>query len=288
MDNTRRPRHIRDIAHLYISRSASKDGSPPKRVYITPTSRECFGGYHAANIALGFAHKGYAVQLMEISDTVPCSAYFLRLPPSVYLKQKARVAVPSQGAPTDSFSAMGGVMVRFKAPPNVSLDIQPEPGLAAGITAGLRRRTAGAVDVFHLPPASDVDALNHALDRATDFGRADAGARAVVLAPSEAEAHEAGNRIFGRRPRIAWVTMSLGERSHNADRSQNGRQHLGYLAGWRPLLADPLPCLVRDPESHVSRSYFSVCDALLSLVGAEDKKYESKTQRKTASFGRFR
>jgi hypothetical protein len=283
MDNTRRPRHIRDIAHLYISRSASKDGSPPKRIYITPTSRECFGGYHAANIALGFAHKGHAVQLMEISDTLPCSAYFLRLPPSVYLKQKAPGGVPSPGAPTDTFSAMGGIMVRFKAPHDVTPDNQAEPV----ITAGLRRRTAGAVDIFHLPPASDVDALNQALDKASDFGRADAGARAVVLAPSVAEACEAGIRIFGRRPRIAWVTMSLGERSHNADGSQYGRQHLGYLVGWRPLLADPLPCLVRDPESHVSRSYFSVCDAL-SLRGAEDKKYESKTQRRTASFGRFR
>ncbi len=202
MDNTRRPRHIRDIAHLYISRSASKDGSPPRRVYITPTSRECFGGYHTANIALGFAQKGYAVQLMEISDTLPCSAYFLRLPPSVYLKQKAQGAAPSPGGPTDTFSAVGGIMVRFKAPPDVSPDRQSEPGFAAGITAGLRRRTAGAVDVFHLPPASDVDALRQALDKTTEFGRADAGARAVVLAPSEAEACDAGIRIFGRRPRI--------------------------------------------------------------------------------------
>jgi len=284
MDNTRRPRHFRDIAHLYISRSTSKDGSPPKRVYITPTSRECFGGYHAANIALGFAQKGYAIQLMEISDTLPCSAYFLRLPPSVYLRQKALGAAPGTGAPTDTFSAMGGIMVRFIVPPDVSPDNEPEPG----ITAGLRRRTAGAVDVFHLPPTSDVDALNQALDKATEFGRADAGARAVVLAPNETEAREAGLRIFGRRPRIAWVTMSLGERSQNAGGSQYGRQHLGYLAGWRPLLADPLPCLVRDPESHVSRSYFSLCDALLSLRGAEDIKYENKTQRRTASFGRFR
>lgn len=275
MNSNQRPRHIRDIAHLYISRSTAKSVAERKRVYIVAASRECFGGYHAANIALGFCQQGYAVRLMELSRKLPSSAYFLRLPPSVYLRQRS----PGRER-LEAFSAMSGVMVRFDAPTGAV----PEVGSVNAINAGLRRRSAGAVDVYHLPPASENESLVAVLDEISEQDPAAGGARAIVSAFSRAEADEVGNRVFSKRPRVNWKTLSLGERSSG----DGGSRHLGYLVGWRSLLADPLPCVTRDPESHVSRSYISVCDAILAQGSTAEGKHERKTKRQAASASRFR
>jgi hypothetical protein len=275
MDDFHKPRHIRDIAHLYISRMSATDEALPKHVYVIGTARECFAGYHAANVALCIAQKGHAVQLVEVSGTIPCSAYFLRLPPQVYLKQKLQ-------HPEDSVSGLGGVTVRF-ALPSAS---QPRGSTRAGIATGLRRRSAGAVDVFHLPPVDELESLEGIMEEVS--GIPGSQKCAVVLAPNQAEAVDAGRGVFGRRPAIQWKTLSLVERRYGPGEVPAGAHSLGYLVGWRSLLADPLPCVVRDPDSHVSRSYASVCDALLAPASAIGRRYERKAHRGTASHGRVR
>lgn len=273
MDDVKRPRHIRDIAHLYLSRLGATDGVTPKQVYVAATSRECFGGYHAANIALCFAQNGYSVQLIEVSGMLPCSAYFLGLPSRVYLRHKSH-------SPDESLSALGGVTIRFSEP----REPDATDTAAAGVTTGLKRRSAGAVDVYHLPPMDEVDALQDVLERAGRISGAEK--RAVVLAPSESAAIEAGKRVFG--PRVTWAALSLLERRYNSQGVSTGGRSLGYLVGWRPLLADALPCVLRDPDSHVSRSYSSVCDALLAPISAVGRRYERKTHGRTATPGRIR
>lgn len=280
MDGSQKPRHIRNIAHLYISRVAAKQSTPPTRVFVVAVSRECFGAYHAANLALGFEQKGYAVELMEISGVLPCSAYFLQLPPHVYIGHKAR-------SPYEALSALGRVSIRF----SLSRDRQTGDAPVGGIEVGPRRRSAGVVEVYHLPPLSDSELLERVLGEVVEF--ADAGAEsirnvaarpaAVVLAPSEPEARRAARRLFENRTSVDWNTLSLDDRLGSSMGSGNNRRCLGYLTGWRSLLSDPLPCVVRDPGSHVSRSYLSICDALLLPGSAGKKRYDNrKSQRETS------
>jgi len=281
MDNNRRPRHIRDIAHLYISQSAPKDQRPATRVFVTATTKECFGGYHAANIALGFSQTGCRVKLLELSNVLPGSAYFLRLPPKVYVKRRTN----SLSCGVESFSALNGIRVYFDVPG----DMVGDDVIETGIKAGQHGRQSRAVEVIHLPPVADHESLHDMLGTVVGSSGTQRQARALVLAPTEADAREAGRTVFGRWPSISWVTLSIRERTRPPIGRSNGGQHLGYLAGWRPLLADPLPSLVRDPESHVSRSYLSICDALMSLANTVESRHDGTTKNKRSStFGRLR
>jgi hypothetical protein len=277
MDGFQKPRHIRDIAHLYISRRAMAEDERRRRVYVAAATRECFGAYHAANLALGFAQKGLDVELLELSRVLPCSGYFLRLPPSVYIKHKDQ-------SPHEALSALGGVNIRFAAPRTTGDDP------ARGISVGSRRRTTGTVEVFHLPPTSDLDSIERALQEidAADGNRAPAQVRAIVIAKSDSDALEAGRLVFGDRPAVDWATLSLDGKRRLRDGAHNGFRSLGYISGWRSLLSDPLPCVMRDPGSHVSRCYLMVCDALLSTGRVVKGRNEDKIPRRTASVGRIR
>jgi hypothetical protein len=285
MGDFQKPRHIRDIAHLFISRSAAKDSAPARRVYVVAVSRECFGAYHAANLALGFGRKDYAVELLEVSGVLPCSAYFLRLPPRVYIRHKVR-------SPHEALSALGRISIRFSLPG----DRENADVAATGIEVGPRRRSAGAVEVYHLPPMCDLDSLERVLAETVELGDTTATssasgrvrAKAVVLAPRESEARKAARRLFQNRTAVDWSTLSLDDRFGGSVGSSSSRRCLGYLAGWRSLLSDPLPCVVRDPGSHVSRSYLSVCDALLSPGSSEEEKHDNRRSRRAASLGQFR
>ena len=279
MDKNQRPRHIRDIAHLYLSRMpAGGRGADARRVLVTAVSRDCFSAYHAANLALGIAKRGLEVELIEMSGLLPCAAYFLRMPPRVYLRHKSQ-------SPAESLSALGGVSVRFSP--------ESEPGTpegaGEGITAGGGRRRSGRVTLYHLPPANRQDLLDAALQRVMGPGvGAGNGTRALVLAPDESKARETGRSLFDGRRDVEWKTLSLVKRITAADRSGIAGHSLGYLTGWRSLLNDPVPCVLRDPESHIARAYLSVCD-VLAAAGSNVKDHnDGKTNPERASFGRFR
>lgn len=285
MDDIQKPRHIRDIAHLYISRLAAKDAAPATRVFVVAVSRECFGAYHAANLGLGFASKEYAVELVEVSGVLPCSAYFLRLPPHVYVRQKVT-------SPDESLSALGRVSIRFSV--TGKRDNVESP--AAGVETGGVRRSKGRIDVYHLPPASDPESLDNVLEAALGSVEAGTGpeagglyrARAIVLAPKHSEAQKAARSLFENRAAVDWRTLSLNDRSGGTPGAGDGGHCLGYLAGWRAKLSDPLPSVVRDPGSHMSRSYLSICDALISRGSAGRVGYDSRRPRRAASLGQLR
>jgi hypothetical protein len=292
MDGFQKPRHIRDIAHLYISRRAVPDDERRKRIYVAAASRECFGAYHAVNLALGFAQKGHDVELLETSAVLPCSGYFLRLPPRVYIKHKKQFQ-------NDALSALGGVRIRFGAAssrardviaPDASSRVADEDEPTPGISVGPRRRSKGIVEVYNLPPVNDLESIEAVLREAEDAegDREPRNSRAIVIADNNPAALEAGRRVFGGRPTIDWATLSLGGQRRSRSGARNGRRSLGYISGWRPLLSDPLPCVVRDPGSHVSRSYLTVCDELLSTGRVAKGRNDGKTFRRTASVGRFR
>lgn len=272
MEDFRKPRHIRDIAHLYLSRA--KSDRRVTRVWVTAVSRECFGAYHAANLALGIARKGHAVDLVEVSGVLPCAAYFLRLPPRVYLKHKAQ-------APEEPLSALGGITVRFSLEERIEAPDLGSDGLAVGAPS---RGSGRRVEVVHLPPASEFESLQASLARARE--KADGGdVRALILATDESRARDAGRRFLTGQEGVQWSTLSLERRVTAGDRSRNGGRSLGYLVGWRQLLSDPVPCVVRDPESHVSRSYLSICDVLVSAGSIAKERNDRNPRRRTASLG---
>jgi hypothetical protein len=210
MDKTQRPRHIRDIAHLYLSRMpAGGRGADARRVLVTAVSRDCFSAYHVANLALGIARRGLEVELIEMSGMLPCAAYFLQMPPRVYIRHKAQ-------SPAESLSALGGVSVRFS--PDTESGNPEGEGAGEGITAG-GRRWSGRVAIFHLPPANRQDLLDAALLRVVRPG-APGGAvtRALVLAPDESMARETGRRLFDGRRGVEWKTLSLVKRITSAEK----------------------------------------------------------------------
>lgn len=274
MDDFRKPRHIRDIAHLYLSRMPARADGRVTRVWVMAASRECFGAYHAANLALGIASKGHAVELVEASGVLPCAAYFLRLPPRVYLKHKEQ-------SPEEPLSALGGITVRFSVEKRAEQQDPAAPGFAVG---GPSRRCGRRVEVVHLPPASDTGSLQACLALARESAGKD-GVRALILAADESKAREVGRRTMGEQPGIHWSTLSLERRLTAGDRARNGGRSLGYLVGWRQLLSDPVPCVVRDPESHVARSYLSICDALVSAGSIAKERNDRNPRRRAASLG---
>ncbi len=277
MDKNQRPRHIRDIAHLYLSRMpAGGRGADARRILVTAVSRDCFSAYHAANLALGIARRGMDVELIEMSGVLPCAAYFLRMPPKVYLRHKTQ-------SPGESLSALGGVSLRF----SLDADSGTPQGAGDGITTGERRRRTARVTLFHLPLANRQDLFDAALLRVMGTG-AGAGARALVLAPDESMARETGRRLFGGRQGVEWKTLSLEKRITTADRLGIEGHSLGYLTGWRALLNDRVPCVLRDPQSHVARSYLSVCDVLAAAGSNVKERNDGKTTPRRASFGQFR
>jgi hypothetical protein len=279
MENHNKPRHIRDIAHLYLSRLPAKGKSRRSVIYVAAASGDCFGAYHAANIALCCQQQGHRVRLFELSGQLPCCGYFLRLPPSVYIKQKKEF-------PREELSALGGISISFSVPDPAG----DTRGPAQGVAAGFRRSSGSGLDIVHLPPAASREAAEQAL-RSAEFlheGVAPLSVRAVVLAMDDHAASVAGGRLFGKRNSIDWVILSLNRNRPGGANTGVFRQSLGYLAGWRPLLADPLPCVVRDPESHVSRSYFSISEALQTPSGATRERYDTTKPQPPKSVGRFR
>ena len=106
MADNHKPRHIRDIAHLYISRLEKRDLSGTTSVFLLGTTRDCFPGYHAANIAAGMTSIRKPVRVIELSSVWPCSAHFLSMPPQIYLR-------PWKQPQDEDLAAFGSVSIRF-------------------------------------------------------------------------------------------------------------------------------------------------------------------------------
>lgn len=254
MEELQKPRHIRDIAHLYLSRMKSRETAPRRVVLVTAASRNEFPGYHAANLALGFAQCGFTVKLLELSGLLPCSGYFLCLPPRVYVKHKLH-------SPYEPLSAAGGVTISFAAGERAARTA------AAAENDGGSERKPEVVELVHLPPLEYPERFEAAASEV--LRDAASGTRAVVLGATSAQAAEAGRRAFQYGRVVDWFTLSLEERERFATRERSAGQpaSLGYLPGWRRLLSDRVPCVLRDPACHVSRSYLSVCEALALRSG---------------------
>jgi hypothetical protein len=86
MNDGQKRRHIRDIAHLYISGSRDRTPAPRVTLVIVGENRACFSGFHAANLAAALSARGCSVRLSERSGLLPNAGFYLALSPSQYIR----------------------------------------------------------------------------------------------------------------------------------------------------------------------------------------------------------
>ena len=90
MTGSARPRHIRDIAHLYLSRrkvpaAAAEEGPGPLHLCITSSGRNCMSGFHTANLAAALAERQSDVRIFDLSGAQPNASFYFSHPPALYL-----------------------------------------------------------------------------------------------------------------------------------------------------------------------------------------------------------
>ncbi|MEE9271350.1 MAG: hypothetical protein V3V49_13940 [Candidatus Krumholzibacteria bacterium] len=236
MTTQSRPRHIRDIAHLYLSR---RHGAAPVTLSILVTSAgsECFSGLHVANLAMAFSERKIAVSVYELSGMLPNASFYLAHPPGVYLGTRG---------PDMFHPALRGVSLTFGT--------VPPPVADAG------QRTA-RLNLFHLPPLRMQERLRESLKRA-----------AGILSPERwmLLLHDnAGIDLSMAK----WLRVEVGPQRTLTVRVGDpgpslvpGAEHLGAIGGWRPRVVDRVPVVLREPRADVSLEYLSICDSVLSRL----------------------
>lgn len=238
MTEPTRPRGIRDIAHLYLSRQARRAAPAPVDLWVVGEDRRCFSGFHAANLAAALAASKVHVRVFELSRLVLNSAFYFSLPPEVYLSDRA--------SPSRQFvPGMNEISIVFDS---VRLMSEPEA------------HDKVSVNLIHLPPLGPDEPFTAT---AEELGRRSWADRwGVYLARGQAGSAAAS---LGR-----WIdakaVFELG--LIQAPPPDYVRGHLGHITRWEPSVADRVPCIVRDPRSGLSRAYLSVVESLLARVHA--------------------
>lgn len=222
-----KPRRIRDIAHIYLSRLDRNVSRPPRRVVIAGTRRECLSGFHAAGIAAALSARGCSVRLRELSGLVPNTAFFLALPPQVHLAAADR-------ASAEWYSALGGIALTFSSG-------TPEPPDGAG----------AVVELFHAPPGDDAEAHRSLVTRVAK----QQGALFVMLDDGD-PVGLAGD-----------ISVRVGELTPLG--VAGAAVHRGRIERWGGSLSDPVPPVLRDPGSMLSRSFVEIGERLLNPVPAQ-------------------
>jgi hypothetical protein len=241
---TRRPRTIRDIAHLYLSRysetvdSVSVEGAPALNLFVTAQDASCLSGFHAANLAAAFSRRKARVRLFELSGLLPNAPFYFSYPPSEYLKvpgaleKELHPALDSISITFDSIRLMGD-----------------------GATAGELR-----VNLIHLPPAADRDALTGSLSALKD--RASPERWMLYLARDESAQDGAFCEMLG----VAGAFSVLLRRINGLGPAAHAESRLGSIDRWETAAGDRVPVVTRNPNSSLSREYLSLCESILGRI----------------------
>lgn len=241
MADTRRPRGIRDIAHLYISSTSRRAEPPPPsptlNVFVASESRDCLSAFHVANIAAAMVLRNASVRVFELSGLLPNAAFYFSHRPSIYLG--ATHAAPREFSPLlntisisfDSVRLMGQHPVEGKLRFNlVHLPVVSDPDSLAEVLSAMRERCPGERWVLYVSRGSTTEGaeiLSRGLAASDTF---------VLHLTSE---HAAGGE---------------------------GIDHLGNLRKWEHAAADRVPAVVRNPKSGLAREYIALCESLLGRI----------------------
>jgi hypothetical protein len=243
MSETRKPRHIRDIAHLYLSRMQAAAPPVHDRIVLCGDSRNCLPAIHVANIAAAFALGGaganppLAVRVFDVSGLLPNAGYYLGLPPQVYIGHRS-------GNDSALQPALIGISVGFDR------------------SAAARANQAPARAVFevvHIPPFEFRDPFSEAL---AELGREPVENTFFVLLQSEARTLDGVREIVSSRLRNA-PCFGIG-----VEWTEDGwfRERIGTVSGWKSNAADRIPIVCRDPHSIPARRYHSLVDGLANKI----------------------
>jgi hypothetical protein len=240
MNDGQRKRHIRDIAHLYISGARHGEPAPHLCLVIAGEDRGCFPGFHAANLAAALALRGCEVRLHERSGLLPNAGFYLSLPPSRYIRWE-----DSEGEPD---SGLAGVTVDCSTG-------------AVKVARGDSPRAR--IDLFHLPPMTE---KTRAMDYPALSGEEPKTPVIVLLVGGERVRDRVPAGFLERlEPDTVLVFHTDGsgaaerEAGSAADPAYSG---LGAVTGWGIALEDRVPVVVRAPDSGLSAAYFAAADAL--------------------------
>lgn len=230
------PRHIRDIAHLYLSRMAVPHGRA-LRLVVAGVSPDVIPGFHAANLALAAAVRGMTVRIVEASGLPVSAGCFLGLDP--------RCWALDGHAPEAAVSAFA----------RVSFVRSHGPGCKAGAAPG-GNGAADTIEIVHAPP----------WDAGEEHVRIIADTIAgptIVLYLAERDQPPRPWREWAHAEnvgaRVAFVTRAGAPAANPAC--------AGVITRWSAALTDPLPAVLRDPGSRLARQYRDVLSNLFADTG---------------------
>jgi hypothetical protein len=242
MDITRKPRHIRDIAHLYISRPHYRSMAQPAALWIAAEDRGCLPGFHVANLAAALCARDWAVEVVERSGLLPNAGFYMALPPSQYIAWEA--------GGDGSVSGIGRMSVAAE------LRGAGEPG-APGLTVKPR------IELTHLPPLGAGEAFRECL---LQLSARPAPLR-LFLVLSSNDSFDARSALSRHGVAVAGTgVLHLGATFRPLEAEEPGTFDLGSVGAWRHAVADRVPQVMRAPDSLLSRTYCSISDSLLSRI----------------------
>lgn len=227
------PRHIRDIAHLYLSRMRRPTGGGV-RLVVAGMSADVIPAFHVANLALAAAVRGISACIEDRSGLPVNAGCFLGLDPSCWVARADGTA-----APVAAFA-------------RVTFILSPED---LPLAWSSRAEFAHGMEIVHVPPLNAGAEHTRAIHLETSHA-----ATTVVLYLAERDNEPRPWREASEHPgvvrRVVYVTR--------AGRGGDEGGCSGTLTRWKRALTDPLPVVVRDPDSRLARQYMGALSKLLA------------------------
>lgn len=250
MSETGKPRHIRDIAHIYLSRLQSCRPAEHDRLVVCGDSRKTFPAFHTAALAAAFALKGSGpnssldVIVYDVSGVLPNVGYYFALPARTYF---ARNRVDPSG--------------RVQALVGVSLGFSWEWDELRSSKASSPR-----LEIHHIPPYENRRGFRNAL---AELRRMPAG-NTVFLSitldcDNQCEIREAVASCLGDTP-VLTLGVGTGHREYVADQ-------IGTVTAWESSVADRIPMVCRDPRATLARRYQSICEGVIYKIRENRRRY---------------
>jgi len=233
-----KPRHIRDIAPLYLSRvQPSTSARLRRQLVVSARNADCVPGFHVANLAVSLSVLGYDVQLVELSGLFANSACFLALPPDVYLGYQESDVAPE-------VSALRGVTIHYSVE---SLE-RGRASVAGSLSEAPVNRNV--MELIHLPVNSD-------------RSKFESGLRNLGSTPLQSFLYIVNE--FCDLPRVnatsKYIVPVVAGVRHNPG---DGVTVVDEIGRWITALVDPVPAVIRDPASRLARNYMELGEQIIN------------------------
>lgn len=250
MSETGKPRHIRDIAHLYLSRLQSNRPAAHDRLVVCGESRNTFPAFHTASLSAAFALNGCAadspleVTVFDTSGVLPNAGYYFALPARTYLAR-------SRGEHLRRITALVGVTLHLGRQQN-----EPERFAAS----------APRLAIHHIPPFEDGSGFRHAL---AELRRAPAVNTVFLYIIREGEQVDSLREAVGSCLADTPVfTLGVGTGSGEFVAGQ-----VGTVAAWESSVSDRMPVVCRDPAATLTRRYHSIREGLIYKIRENRRRH---------------